>query len=406
VPDFLNGSFGGMLRDELGICQVEVLRHGRTVKLRRGVRATCYINVTDSILVIEDGDRVLVDANDALHASSPATIDYFCRLLRRNHPSIDTLYLGYSGASWFPNCLRLPGKHDRAVARAREELFADNFVRVVEALRPRIACAFAASFVLVDPALRWINEVKMSVETPDQLYRRAHPEGGTRVHLLLPNDVVDDVDIISGATPRPSPAELTKAFETTLQTAVERAEHLTPLTHDQLKGLVQRVDSRVRAHASRANPKRPFSVEIRLRDNPGVALDIDFDRSGARAALGVPRSTHASIELRAEILEAALRDDYGVESVVIGYGAIATLNRPEELATVQTLLAMLTPRQSTWQSLAGEIRQHPLHAAATAWRQRVPLALSLGTRLGVIPHPYELRNLSASPDDGERQQAA
>jgi len=40
-----------------------------------------------------------VNGNDALHASPPAVIDYFCILLRRRHRRVDTLFLGYGGAS-------------------------------------------------------------------------------------------------------------------------------------------------------------------------------------------------------------------------------------------------------------------------------------------------------------------
>jgi hypothetical protein len=109
IPEFLTGSAADFLTKELRFCQVIPLRHGRTVELRRGLRATCYVNLTDSMLVLEDGDRVLVNANDALHASPPAVLDHFCRLLRRNHATVDTLFLGYSGASWFPNCVRVPG---------------------------------------------------------------------------------------------------------------------------------------------------------------------------------------------------------------------------------------------------------------------------------------------------------
>jgi hypothetical protein len=405
VPEFLTGSAAGFLRDQLGFCQVIELRHGRPVTLRRGLRATAYVNVTDSLLVLEDGDRVLVNANDALHASSPAVIDHLCRVVRSNHPTIDTLFLGFSGASWFPNCVRLPGKHDRNVARAREELFCDNFIRVVDQLRPRVACAFAASFVLVEPHLRWINEVKMEVTPPDVAYARKRPGSGTRVHLLLPNDVIDGIDVVVGTTPRPSPAELEKAFSGVLRDAFDRAEHLRPLTPDQLRDLVRRVDDRVHAAGHGLASERPMSVEIRLRDNPGIALHIDSDPRGARAALGVPRHTDISLETRAEILEAALGSDYGLESIVIGFGAIAIIERVEQFERVRRLVAHLSPREGRWNTLARELREHPLRTIANLWSQRWPLALTAGTQLGLLPHPYELRNLGAVAEESVRRAA-
>ena len=211
VPEFLSGALRARLLNDLGFCQVIELRHGRPVTLRRGLTATAYVNVTDSIPVLEDGDRVLVNANNALHSSPPATIDYFCSLIHRDHPAIDTLFLGYSGTSWFPNCVRLPGKEDRRVARAREDLFCDNFIRVVDALRPQVACAFAASFVLVEPHLRWIDQVRLESQQPDEAYAQRRPGSGTRVHLLLPGDVVDGIDSSLNRRRAPRPATWTAA---------------------------------------------------------------------------------------------------------------------------------------------------------------------------------------------------
>lgn len=406
VPEFLTGSMAPFLRDELGFGQVIEMKHGRTVTLRRGLRATCYVNLTDSILVLEDGDRVLVNANDALHASSPAVIDHLCRTIRRNHPAIDTLYLGFSGASWFPNCLRVAGKHDRNIARAREELFCDNFLRVVDHLQPRVACAFAASFVLVDPQLRWINDVKLEVMTPDVAYAMKRGGAGTRVHLLLPNDIIDGVDIAPGDTPRPSVATLSNALATTLRPAVERAEHLRPLTPDQLRDLVQRLHARVAANYDRRRPTPPFAVEIRLRDNPGIAMHVQVDAKGARAALGISRKTDATLELRAEILDAAIAQDYGLESITIGYGAVVTLEKPEHYSRIQALLSLLTPRQGGSRAVRDELRRNPVRTLANVWRQRWPLALSVGANMGLLPHPYELRNLGASEEEPATRKAA
>jgi hypothetical protein len=406
VPEFLHGSIAPFLRDELGFSQVIELKHGKTVTLRRGLKATCYVNLTDSILVLEDGDRVLVNANDALHASSPAVIDYLCRVIRSRHPTVDTLYLGFSGASWFPNCLRVAGKHDRSIARAREELFCDNFLRVVDLLQPRVACAFAASFVLVDPQLRWINDVKFEVRTPDQAYAQKRKGGHSRVHLLLPNDVVDGIDIIAGTAPRPSPQELSRAMETTLRHAVERAEHLRPLTPDQLKDLVQRLHVRVAGNHDRLRRPTPFNVEIRLRDNPGIAMRVEVDAKQARAALGVSRKADAILELRAEILDAAISHDYGLESITIGYGAVVTLEKPEHYSRIQSLLALLTPRRGGARAVGEELWKNPLRTLGNVWRQRWPLALSVGANIGLLPHPYELRNLGASAEEAPIRKAA
>jgi hypothetical protein len=202
VPRFVTGRLGPFLREFGSFSEVIELDHGRSIVLRNGVRATCYINATDSLLVLE-GDETVVNANDALHASPPAVIEHFCRLLRRRHPRINAMFIGYGGAAWSPNCIHVPGKDDREIARAQEGLFVQNFLRIVDRLAPQVACAFAASFVLLEPWNRWINDVKLSVPTPDVAYGHETVPGRTRCHLLLPNDVVEGGIIRPGGTPPP-----------------------------------------------------------------------------------------------------------------------------------------------------------------------------------------------------------
>src|SRR5207249_2207668 len=210
APRFATGRLAPFLESLKLFRQVLELDHGRTIPLGPNVQATCYINATDSMLVLE-GDEAIVNANDALHASPPPVIDYFCRLLQRRHPRIDAMFIGYGGAAWLPNCIRLPGKDDHAVARLQERSFVDNFLRIVDRLRPDVACAFAASFVLLEPWNRWINEMRFEVPTPDVEYAR-RPNGTTTCHLLLPNDVVERHVLTRGDTPRPRLADLERAY--------------------------------------------------------------------------------------------------------------------------------------------------------------------------------------------------
>jgi hypothetical protein len=215
VPRFAGTGGLGWLRGEGLFADVRELAHGESLDLGGGVTATMYINVTDSMLVLDDGRHVLVDANDALHAAPRATRDDFTALLRARHGRVDSLYLGFGGASWFPNCIHWPGKDDRAEAMRREGALIDNFVSIVEALEPSLACAFAASFVLLEPHLRWVVDARYAVEGPDERLRRVGRAGRTRGHLLLPGDVIDGVHVtpsgdaaptvISRATPRATP---------------------------------------------------------------------------------------------------------------------------------------------------------------------------------------------------------
>jgi hypothetical protein len=387
VPELLSGSMAGFLRDELGFAQVIELQHGRTVELRNGLRATCYVNLTDSLLVLESEGQVLVDANDALHASPAAVIDFFCKLLRKNHGRIDQLFVGFSGAAWYPNCLRAPGKDDRAAAREREEHFGDQFVRIVDQLEPRVASAFAASFVLVEPHNRWINEARFEVATPDEKFRGRRPGNRTRAHLLLPGDVIEDGEVRPGGHPRPSRELLDRSFaDGPLRAPAERASQLQPLPAARLQELSRLVGERLQGSSSRAARREPpFSFQIALRENPDAALRIEVGPEQVATSLGPPRPSDAQLTLRAEIFEALLHEPYGVESITIGYGAIATVQDPKAMGRVIGLLLRLSPRVGSWRGVAQELLRNPRRSLQALLSQRWPLGLAVGDRLGLLP---------------------
>ena len=394
VPQLVSGGMADYLRSEFGFAEVIELKHGVTVPLRNGVLATCYVNVSDSTLVLEAGGQVLVDGNDALHASPRAVIESFCRTLKKRHRRIDQLYLGFGGASWFPNCFRVPGKNDREAACAREQSFVENFLRATELLEPKVACAFAASFVLLDEPLRWINEVKFDMPTPDVEYQRRGPRSQTRVHLLLPNDVIDGARILPSETPRPSRASFAEACATTFRDRLNELATIRPLTDAELQLFVQRLDFRMRDHAKLAG-KSKFTVELRLRSNPTRPIQLRIDGRRSSASLEPAIQPDLVLELRPEILDAALTHDYGVESIFIGYGAVAKLREPAQLANVQKLVAMLSPRAQRGTALVAELRRNPSRVIEALWLQVWPLAAWVGTRLGLLPKAWEPRALNA-----------
>lgn len=393
VPELLAGRFDEYLRG-LGFEQILTLSHGKTVPLRNGMRATCYLNMTDSLLVLDDGRHVIIDGNDALHASPAPVIDHFCHVLASRYPFIDVLFLGYGGASWFPNCARLPGKDDVAQARRREDYFVGNFLRVVDTLRPKLACPFATSFVLLEPHNRWINDVRLDLPGPDEVHASRGGAGLTECHLLLPGDVIENATVTPGGMPRPSRAELAKDLAGPLRAECERLERLEALPSARLHDFAARMDERLRRNRPiAAGAKALSAIELRLRDNPGFAFHLDPDARGPRARLGVAGESPVALEMRAEILDVLLGDEYGSEAITIGYGALAHLQRPENLDDVLALIKLLRPRPAAWRAALRELRQRPLRSALGVQRQIKPLAMHTATRLGLLPHNDERAHL-------------
>src|SRR5205085_2147185 len=85
---------------------------------------------------------------------------------------------------------------------ARERHLAQGFARVAGNLQPRMAFAFAAGLVLLEPPNLWINEIKFAND-PVNLAEQELPDLRGRVFKLLPGDRVE-----SGCLTRKS-AELT-----------------------------------------------------------------------------------------------------------------------------------------------------------------------------------------------------
>lgn len=147
-----------MLRD-LGFSVIEISGDEEvSIGPRKDVR--CRIIRThgdDSLIAIDDGERVCININDALHSAPHAVQDAHAEKLKRYYPRIDYVLCGYGTASHFPNCYVIPGKDDEATARQRRRYFNREWVRVVHALNPRWAFPFAADVVLLEEPLFWTN---------------------------------------------------------------------------------------------------------------------------------------------------------------------------------------------------------------------------------------------------------
>lgn len=181
----------------MGFANAVEARSGQTCQLGAETRVTYLVCGQDAIMVIEEGDVVLVNINDALHSASDATIRLYCSRILELWPKIDYVFCGFGGASYYPNVFHSPEKDDRAIGRLREEYFVAAFCRIVAALKPRIAVPFAADFVLLNPRQRWMNEIRFPREQMpayfDAHYRTA--DMATRVITMYPGDVLEGEEL-------------------------------------------------------------------------------------------------------------------------------------------------------------------------------------------------------------------
>lgn len=145
-----------------------------------------YISFSlESLLVIEYKNEVLVNINDALNSNHENAVDFILKELQKRWPKIDYLLSGWSGASYFPNQVRYPGKNDVEIAKLREQYFANNFCKFTQILQPKYSIPFASGFVLLKKENQWINHVKFPRHKVEAYYKE-HFDKDTKIQFIVP----------------------------------------------------------------------------------------------------------------------------------------------------------------------------------------------------------------------------
>ncbi|HEY7955224.1 MAG TPA: MBL fold metallo-hydrolase [Polyangia bacterium] len=373
--------------EELGFPRTRELASGRTVSIdsaggpgQGGMRLTLFTYLGDSLLAIEADGEVMIDLNDALHAARREVIETYCALLRRRFPRIDYLFCGFGGASYFPNCFRLPGKDDAEVARRRERCFLDNLALISERLRPRFVFPFAAHFVLPSEHTWWISRERLSAPPPSSVLAPLCPS--VRFVDLQPGDHVEGGQV-SASQPTPVDPEEVRRQVLAKWPRTSRPKQIGDAEFDRLVALL---DGKAAGARRRAHPfEAPLDALVRLWDYPSRAISVKVER-GRPTISAAPKNAEAPIvlETRAHLLEAALTQDYGRDLICIGYGGLFRVSSAE--AVRRNLHERLLDLVTSFPSWRERLEQHPL--MCMRFFARDPGArLALRTRLLGRAHP-------------------
>lgn len=145
----------------------------------------------ESVIIVEYQNEVMVNINDALNSNHENAVDFILKELTNRWPKIDYLLSGWSGASYFPNQVRYPGKDDVEIGKLREQYFANNFCRFTTILKPRFAVPFASGFVLLTKENQWINHVKFSRNKVAHYFKEHYDNtANTRFLVAYPGDTM------------------------------------------------------------------------------------------------------------------------------------------------------------------------------------------------------------------------
>jgi hypothetical protein len=367
----------------LGFKRIREVQSGQPFTLRKGTdtaRLTVMTHMDDSLLAVEAGGQTLINANDALHSSRRELIVEYCRILRRRFPSLDYLFCGFGGASYFPNCIHVPGKDDRQIARAREQFFLHNFALIADRLKPRMAFPFAAHFVLPDDRNWWISASRLTMEPPAETLRRLLPSSPTVFADLAPGDYVEDGQI--HAEPRPAGVPVTVAAyagraegggwrgpdgvdaarEAVLQRYPARSER-KPLDAAGFEELLGSIRGALARHAD----AEPLDAVLMLWDYPHQAIHVEVGHGRATAQPVPAEDIHALnpqvvFETRSDLVKSTITSHFGRDLITVGYGGQVRLRSRDDMASAphDRLLAMLAPPQPRWRE---RLRTAPLRTA-------------------------------------------
>jgi hypothetical protein len=398
------------LRDYLrriGFRRIKEAGSGTPFTLRQGgdaARLTLLTHMDDSLLAVEAGGEVVLNLNDALHSSRRELILEYCRVLRGRFPRIDHLFCGFGGASYFPNCVHVPGKDDVAVARAREQYFLHNFALISERLGPRNAFPFAAHFVLPGERTWWISAIRLRMEAPAKTLRRLAPDAPVAFHDLQPGDFVENGEVhASGVSPVPDP----EAVRTAVLERYGAPRPRPPLDDSGFEELV----GEIRARVEQRGASMPIDAVLVLTDFEPKVIHIRATPDQTRVEAAERRflqqiEPQIVLETRSDLVRSTLRSPFGKDLISIGYGAEVHLRSWADVDSSphERLLQLLAPVQPRWRQ---HLRQQPLrtmrflvgdpsmrYAAATAlFRMRRPAPPA-----HTEPAPYAMADWVSVPE--------
>lgn len=343
----------------IGFADVCEVASGRSMTLGAGsdaMRLTVVTHLSDSMLVVEAGGEVLVNVNDALHCAREEVIEAYCAWIRRRFAKIDYVFCGYGGASYFPNCFRVPEKDDRQVAARREECFLDNFVRIVRGMRPRIAVPFAAGFVLPAEETWWISAQRLAQPPPASVLG-PRLAGAAHVIDLAPGDALVSPDP-SGVLRGDPAAEIADIRQAVLDRYPTDAPTVPPVD-----ALAEKIRAMAEQRWRRLGGRELVAV-LRFVDAPDEAIVV---RSASREISVAPADrvdalrADVTLETRRHVLWAAITEPYGRDFLCIGYGATVRVPRAGfDEGAHERLLELIT----SFPSWGDHIRAYPVRAVA------------------------------------------
>jgi hypothetical protein len=314
---------------DMGFKHVTEAINEKTYHLNDNTSITYFSNNLDNIIVIEHGDEVLVDVNDALHSAPQILIEKIAAKITAKWKKIDYVFSSYGGASYFPNCFKFKGKDDVEIAKTRELFFLNNFCKIMTLLKPKYAIPFASDFVLLDDAQRWMNETRFPRNKIQAYFKNymGNSPVETEVIDMYPGDFIQDGKFNLSSPYRASirPEGLTHLIYEEYKTEIAEKKEVKKISDAEAEDLFDKLKNHVRdkLYIIPEEKRKEIKYAIQLTDySDSVFYTIDLKGAVPKVYKSpeFEKDCILSIKMRSETLLFSMENEWGGDAIIIGYG--------------------------------------------------------------------------------------
>lgn len=385
----------------LGFEQVEEAVTMRTYAVGPDMRITYLAYSLESIVIIESEGLVVVNINDALNSNHENVVMMFLRVLKKRCPRIDILITGFSGAGYFPNQVRYPGKNDREVGQIREHYFAHHLCRYVDFLKPTLVLPFAPGFALLEDHNRWINEVKFDRRRlPDYHEEHFGPLNGTRYIPWWPGDRMTGMTYYADSPYHDQLKDggLYHLLDDEYPDEIRAANTVVPFDTARLPALknecLRWIGHNAKLYGDPVLSDARFSV--RFTDVPGCVWNIERDSGSFRLREDPAPSDQSRVIITtsARMLEHSLGRVWGGDAMTAGYALVVEMF--DEDALEKNLDIVCVRLIMRYPIMREDILKQPLRAAKYFLTNPTIASLHLKQKIELKPYvnrfPYNERD--------------
>lgn len=314
---------------ELGFKNIRECKSYETVSLTAATKVTFVANSLDAIVVVEDGDEVLMDLNDALNAHQKMIIRRLTVGLKKQWQRIDYLVCGLGGAGYFPNTVHFSGKNDWEIGLLRERFLAHKFCELVKELQPLNVVSFVPGFALLDEKKQWINEARFDRNNLEAYYKE-HFDESSKIGFIHPypgdtiqNNTMETVSPYHGLFEKYSMTEVIKQQYSAEMAQYNRTDDVSEKRASDVFSALQKF----LPEASSAFPEEVQSLVnfdlymIDMKTDPYFHIHYKNGELAISRKSQPSAGTNLRIETKTKHLEFSMDNEWGGDVFMIGYAA-------------------------------------------------------------------------------------